>query len=124
MRMVEGNWWRNGKVIKRQIDIGEGDGIVEPWIVPGFDRRSDRPHPFVIPSLKSVAGYDFSNFEQIEIDPRMGAWGRMRKVLPGKPRRCDPEAHFPILVQHIRRAEGVQHSRGAPRSRGAVSHAR
>lgn len=105
--MMENKWWRNGIVIKRQLDIGERDGIIEPWIVPGFpDGGTATGIPFAIPSLNDVAGLNLSGFEQVEINPRIGTWPAMRRVLPGNPDRCLPAEHFPLLLRHIRRQEG------------------
>jgi hypothetical protein len=106
--MVENKWWRNGVVIKRQLDIGEGDGTLAPWIVPGYPGGGTATGiPFAIPSLKDVVGLNLSGFEQVEINPRIGAWSAMRRVLPGNPDRCRPAEHFPLLLRHIRRQEGA-----------------
>ncbi|MES2438349.1 MAG: DUF4056 domain-containing protein [Verrucomicrobiota bacterium] len=105
--MVENQWWSNGFVIRRQLDIGEKDGTIRPWIVPGYpDGGTAAGFPFVMPSLKEVAGHDMSRFEHVEIEPRMRAWGLMRKMLPGSPARCDPARDFPLLMRYIRLDEG------------------
>ncbi len=107
IRGVEGRWWKSGRVTQRQLDIGENDGVVMPWIVPGFpDGATAQGLPFAIPLLNDVAGVDMRGFEMVEIDPRLRVWSRMRKVLPSKPQRCIPEDHFPLLMAYIREAEG------------------
>ena len=101
--MVKGSWWKNGTVTRRQFDIGEQGGVIEPMIVPGFpDGRTENGYPFAIPSLRNVAGMDMSGFERVEIVPHMAAWDAMRKLLPGSPDVCRPEEHFPILLRHLR----------------------
>lgn len=106
VRMVEGDWWRGGRVVRRQVDIGLDDGAVDPWIVPGFpDGRTAAGFAFEIPSLADVAGRDLSGCLHIEIDPKISAWGRMRRLLPGSPATCDPQVHFPLLIEHIRQVE-------------------
>lgn len=111
--MVENQWWRGGFVIKRQIDIGES-GRIDPWLVPGYPGGGTAGAPFVIPSLKDVAGRDMSGFEQVEIDPNMGVWAGMRRVLPGNPERCQPEMHFPLLMRCIRQYERSHGSTASP----------
>ena len=104
--MVEGKWWRNGFVIKRQLDIGEKNGTIEPWIVPGYpDGKTAAGVPFSIPSLKDVAGQDMSRFEQVEFDPHVREWWQMRRSLPGNPSRCQPTRDFPLLMEFIRQVE-------------------
>ncbi|MES2661463.1 MAG: DUF4056 domain-containing protein [Verrucomicrobiota bacterium] len=101
--MVKNKWWKNGFVIRRQFDIGERNGLIEPWIVPGFPNgRTEATHPFSIPSLKDVAGMDMSGIERVEVDPHLGVWSSMRKVLPGNPRVCRPTEDFPVLMRYIR----------------------
>ncbi len=100
---VEGQWWRNSRVIRRQLDIGEDDGAVTPWIIPASSTTKDaKAQPFVIPSLENVLGRDMRSVAQVQIIPRVSAWDRMRRLLPDQPLRVDPEKHFPILVNYIR----------------------
>ncbi len=100
--MVEGKWWKNGFVVRRMLDIGEGDGVIEPWIVPGYpDGGTAAAVPFVMPTLTYTAGIGF----RLEIEPHMKAWSLMRRVLPGNPDRCEPEKHFPLLMRYIRQQE-------------------
>ncbi len=107
LHLVENNWWRHGFVIKRQLDIGGTDGVIQPWIVPGYpDGRTEAGFPSSIPSLKNVAGHDMTGMEQLEIDPHMAVWLLMRRVLPGTPRRCHPARDFPLLMQYICQQEG------------------
>ncbi len=100
---VKGEWWANGRVTKRHLDIGAGDGVVDAWLVPGFaSRRVGRAERFEIPSLRHVAGMDLRGFEELTIEPRMAAWARMRSDFPDKPDRCNPAIHFPLLMAKIR----------------------
>jgi len=106
LRVVEGDWWARGRVLKRQLDIGEDDGVVTPWLAPGFaDREALGAIGFEIPQLDDVAGRDLSGFASVRIDPRIFVWSKMRRVLPGEPDRCDPARDFPLLMAHIRAAE-------------------
>ncbi len=104
--MVENKWWRNGFVIKRQLDLGESRGAIMPWIVPGYpDGNTAAGVAFPVPSLKDVAGQDMSRFAQVDFDPQMRAWSQMRRILPGNPSRCQPARDFPLLMQFIRQVE-------------------
>ena len=103
LAMVEGDWWRNGFVIRRQIDTGQGDNSIRPWIVPGYpDGSTAAAHEFELPSLANIAGRDLRRFARVEIEPNMRLWSKMRRGLPGNPDRCRPAEHFPILLDHIR----------------------
>lgn len=106
LAMVENRWWRNGLVIKRQLDIGEGDGKIQPWIAPGYpDGRTAAGVPFILPSLKDVAGLDMSGFAEVEMEPRIPQWASMRHLIPGDPQLCHPATDFPILMRYIRAHE-------------------
>ncbi|MES2921643.1 MAG: DUF4056 domain-containing protein [Verrucomicrobiota bacterium] len=107
--MVKNKWWANGLVTKRMLDLGEKTGAIQPWIVPGYpDGTTAAGIPFPIPSLKEVAGQDMSGFEQVDFAPNILQWGKMRRILPGNPSRCQPARDFPLLLQYIRQHESKQ----------------
>lgn len=104
--MVENQWWSHGFVTKRMLDLGEKNGVIQPWIVPGYPAgKTAAGVPFVIPTLKDVAGQDLSGFEQVDFAPNILQWLRMRRILPGNPSRCQPARDFPLLLQYIRQHE-------------------
>lgn len=107
--MVENKWWANGFVTKRMLNLGEKTGAIQPWIVPGYpDGQTATGVPFVIPTLKDVAGQDMSGFEQVDFAPNILQWGQMRRILPGNPSRCQPARDFPLLLQYIRQYDPKQ----------------
>lgn len=108
IRLVKDKWWHNGQMLHRQLDIGSTDGEVRPWIVPGYpDGNTATGEVFKVPTLDHVAGQDFRNFAQVEIEPGLDAWKNMRRVLPANPDRCLPSRDFPILMAYIKQVEDM-----------------
>lgn len=103
VRAVEGVWWARGKPLKRQFNVGLREFVVYPWLVRGLPFAPDaEPEPFYLPRLNDVFGHDLSGFFAAEIDPRICEAPRMRKYLPGGPRRFSRERDIPILHRVVR----------------------
>jgi hypothetical protein len=105
-RAVEGRWWRDGKPLRRQLDVGLTSGRVTPWRVPGLPFCADPPpsgRDFALPELSDVAGRDFRGLCSVEISPRIGQAGKIAAKLPGKPKRIDVDRDLPALVEAVRR---------------------
>jgi hypothetical protein len=104
VRAVEGLWWSRGRPLKRQLDIGQFDGAVRPWLVPGLaSAPGAKPEAFPLPTLADVYGRDFSGFFSARIDPGILAADRMRQLLLSRPLEFDVDRDLPQLVQATRR---------------------
>jgi len=95
---VERTWWTLSGTSTRNLAIGLDDDPIRPWLVPGFDPDHTAPAAFELPSLKNVAGRDFSGFYSIAIDPRIFVAWRIRHVLPNHPALIDCDRDYPILL--------------------------
>jgi hypothetical protein len=96
---VKGLWWGPLLYTRRMLDIGEKDGTVHPWVVPGAqpDLHDDRgPLSFTVPCAKMANGY------AIHIVPSASILRHIRKSAPKTPAVIDPRREFPILVDVIR----------------------
>lgn len=106
---VRGVWWADGATLRRHLDIGQDDGVIEPWLVPGF--AAVDAVAFRLPSLEDVGGHDFSGLDQVSIDPNVLEAPKIRAALPGSPETIVPREHFPILIERIRDEVGESMSR-------------
>jgi hypothetical protein len=96
---VKGLWWGPWLYTRRMLDIGEKDGLVHPWTVPGAEddlHDSNGPVSFTVPCAKMPAGY------ALRIVPSASILRRLRKHVPGIPAVIDPNRDFPVLVDEIR----------------------
>ncbi|MCX5643674.1 MAG: DUF4056 domain-containing protein [Phycisphaerae bacterium] len=93
-------------IMKRNFDIGLGDGMVTPSLVPNVPEcPSAEPLSYPAPNLDVLAKHGFSMI--LEIEPREWESGKILAVAYGsdKPgKRIDPERHFPIIMDYIRKA--------------------
>jgi hypothetical protein len=101
---VQGIWWTTNRPIKRQVDVGLGDGSVRPWLVPGLPFVEDclEPREFPLPWLARYNGRDLGSFYSVVIDPRIPEAAKMRRNLPGRPERFAPERDLPVLLRVAR----------------------
>jgi hypothetical protein len=106
---VRGTWY-TGRVSmfvdmrKRNFDIGLGDGLVTPTLIPNVPGcEGAKPMSFPAPTLKALSQYGFA--ATVEIEPRV--WERnklLRIVYPNKEgKRIFPEEHFPRIMAQIRK---------------------
>jgi hypothetical protein len=96
---VKGLWWGPQLYTRRLLDIGEKDGVVRPWTVPGAqDDLHDRNGPlsFTVPCAKVPEGYS------LLIVPSASILRRIRKSAPGMAAVIHPDRDFPGLVDVIR----------------------
>ncbi|MCX5643878.1 MAG: DUF4056 domain-containing protein [Phycisphaerae bacterium] len=93
-------------IMKRNFDIGLGNGMVTPSLIPNLPEcPGAEPLSYPAPSLEVLARYGFSL--TLEIAPHEWESGKILTVAygSGKPgKRIDPEQHFPILMDYIRKA--------------------
>ena len=112
---VEGLWWDGAEPLKRNLDVGEADGIIEPWLVADLSCCASATHPpaaFEIPSLNDVHGRSFEGFSIVTIEPRVLEADDIRSRLPHDDNLIVPERDFPILLADI--AAEVGHENTAP----------
>lgn len=117
---TEGWWWTRGTGIKRHLDVGLADGVVEPMRIDGFvlvdaEANEDMIHiglpqtdsgNFRLPRVADVTapGLDFNGFLVLELESRLSLYrDDLRRHLPGHPERIVPERDIPILMQIVRR---------------------
>jgi Protein of unknown function (DUF4056) len=96
---VKGLWWGPWLYTRRMLDIGEKDGLIHPWIVPGTEddlHDSNGPVTFTVPCAKMPEGYT------MRIVPSASILRSLRKSNPGIPAIIDPNRDFPVLVAQIR----------------------
>lgn len=96
---VKGLWWGPWLYTRRMLDIGETDGLVHPWTVPGTQddlHDSNGPLSFTVPCAKMPVGYT------LRIVPSASMLRRIRKSIPGIPAVIDTYRDFPVLVEEIR----------------------
>jgi hypothetical protein len=105
---VRGTWFARDSVAtimrKRNFDIGIGDGLLTPTLVPGVaECEGASPVSYPTPNLDFAAVYGFEI--RFEIEPK--AWERgqiLNIVYPDKAdrvNRIEPDIHFPIIMEWI-----------------------
>ena len=96
---VKGLWWGPNLYTRRMLDIGEQDGLVHPWTVPGAQddlHDSNGPISYTLPCAKMPDGYSLT------IVPSASILRSLRKSAPGIPAVIDTQRDFPVLVNVIR----------------------
>jgi hypothetical protein len=99
VKSVKGRWWGPKLYIRRMLDIGGKDGLVNPWLVPGTqdDLHDGNAQAFTVPCKRVPGRYS------LLITPSRTLLHRIRKAVPSSPAVIDPEAEFPVLVEVVRR---------------------
>jgi hypothetical protein len=107
---VKGTWYTGNLVMfvtmkKRNFDIGLGDGMVTPSLIPSVPQCPDaEPLSYPAPSLDVLAKHGFAM--TLEIEPHEWESGKILRVIYGdKPKkRINPAQHLPIVMDYIRQA--------------------
>ena len=108
---VKGNWSTGDVTLlvtikKRNFDIGLGDGVVTPTLVPNVPECPNaEPLSYPTPKLDVLAKHGFAM--KLEIEPHEWESGRILRIAYGdnKPgKRISPERHFPIIMEYMRQA--------------------
>jgi len=108
---VKGSWYTGDVTMmvtmkKRNFDIGLGDGMVTPSLVPNVSPcPGAAPLSYPVPHLDVLAKHGFTM--KLEIDPREWESDKIVRIAYGdnKPeKRIDPERHFPVIMEYMRRA--------------------
>lgn len=103
---LEEKWWGDEVPVKRQVDAGYGDNLLEAWLIPRFEcghtnHPAVGPEPFLfaLPTLEDVRGRDMTGFADVYIRPGFFQRGRMVKAIGENGRRMHIQHDFPRLVQ-------------------------
>jgi hypothetical protein len=108
-RSVEGSWYRknlvNVTMIKRNFDIGLGDGFVTAILVPSVPEfKGVQPQSLPIPDIDILSDYGFSF--QVEILPKIWEGHTILNVaFPDRQLqkgRINPVLHFPMIMDYIK----------------------
>ena len=108
---VKGDWYTGDVTMlvtmkKRNFDIGLGDGMVTPSLVPNMSQcPGAEPLSYPAPKLDVLAKYGFAL--KLEIEPHEWESGRILRIAYGsnKPeKRIRPEQHFPVVMEYMRQA--------------------
>lgn len=107
VRYLEEKWWGDEVPVKRQVDAGYGDNLLEAWLIPGFECDHDHratgggPEPFLfaLPTLEDVHGRDMTGFADLYIRPGLFQRGRMVKAIGERGRKMHIDYDFPRLIQ-------------------------
>lgn len=108
---VKGNWSTGDVTMlvtikKRNFDIGLGDGMVTPTLVPNVPTCPNaEPLSYPAPQLDVLAKHGFAM--TLEIEPHEWESGKILRIAYGgsKPgKRINPERHFPVIMEYMRQA--------------------
>ena len=110
IRAVEGDWYGDDVPVKRQVDAGYDDGVLEAWTIPDFacghaDHAAGdmAPFAFALPSLADVRGRDLSGMAQIDIIPGLIQRRRLVRTLGwAGSGRLRVERDFERLIRAVR----------------------
>jgi hypothetical protein len=107
---VKGKWYTGDVSMfvtmrKRNFDIGLGDGMVRPTLIPNVPECPDaEPLAYPAPKIDVLAKHGFSM--TLEIEPHEWERGKILRVAYAgeKPKkRIKPEEHFAIIMDYMRR---------------------
>jgi len=108
---VKGTWSTGDVTLlvtirKRNFDMGLGDGMVTPTLVPNVPECPNaEPLSYPVPKLDVLTKYGFAM--TLEIEPHEWESGKMLRIAFGDDepqKRITPEQHFPIIMDYIRQA--------------------
>jgi hypothetical protein len=107
---VRGDWFSGRvvymvKMMKRNFDIGLGDGYVTPALVPDLSECwGAEAQPYPVPTLDNIGEYGFR--VKLEISPRIWESKKILRVAYGEGAKCgkrvEPATHFPQIMSYIR----------------------
>jgi hypothetical protein len=107
---IDGKWFSGRfpflRMKRRNFDVGFDDGTISPFRVPGV--CDDVPEvPCRVPTLDSLKSNGFGM--RLTLTPKESERGRILQIVDtaGNGDRLEPEADFPVIVQHIR-AEAIR----------------
>jgi hypothetical protein len=107
---VKGQWYTGAVSMfvtmrKRNFDIGLGDGLVTPTLIPNVTPCPDaEPLSYPAPTVDVLAQHGFAL--TLEIEPREWESGKILRIIYGKKpkKRVNPVEHLPLVMNYIRQA--------------------
>jgi hypothetical protein len=105
-RTVRKKWFHNDfyfliRMNKRNFDIGDDDGFITPWLIPGICTETE-PMSYPVPDLSFASLWGFT----FEVDMKPLEKERipiLAIIYPdGTGTRLHPESDFPVILQYIR----------------------
>jgi hypothetical protein len=101
VQQVKGHWWKNGQCTRRNLDMGQHDGVFHPWVIRNAPWGDAAPASFTLPTLRNVHGHDFTGLWTMTIEPDPFTPDQVLAVSPSEPHLINPETHFPLLISLI-----------------------
>jgi hypothetical protein len=109
-RRVKGTWFTGSvlffvDIMKRNFDIGLGDGRVTPTLLPGVTQcPGAEPVSYPVPRLDALSRRGFQVTHEIE--PREWERHKIFRVVFGdrRDRRIDPAIHLPRIMEYVEQA--------------------
>jgi len=108
---MRGHWytdkiWFMVDMRARNLDIGLGDGLVSPWLIPTVEEcSSSTPMDYPVPGENALSQQGFGI--KLEIDPQVPQNDELFQAAfrEGEPdnARLEPQVHFPAIMAQIRR---------------------
>lgn len=104
MDLVAGKWWGKKTCLKRHLDIGLDDGLIEPWLVRDLF-PAKRPRPRVYPGpdrdWRRVDGRDCRGMVRLSCEPHARRREILEQVLPAGQTKVIPSRDYPVLLKEI-----------------------
>jgi len=108
--IIDGKWFSGRfpflRMKRRNFDVGFDDGMISPFRVPGVCDGAAAV-PCRVPGLDSLKSNGFGM--RLMLTPKEYEGGRILRIVhtAGKEDTLEPEADFPVIVEHIR-AEAIR----------------
>lgn len=105
MSLVENHWWSKKDVLKRNLDTGDDNGWIEPWLVRNLEvGRSPRPKLYASPSreFSNIAGYRCRDIIVFACEPHMRRTDSVHAVLASGEKCVLPARDYPTIITRIR----------------------
>jgi hypothetical protein len=107
---MKGDWFTGSalffvEIRERNFDIGLGDGMVTPTLLPGVEGcEGAEPISYPVPSLEAVARHGFSF--KIEIEPHEWESGAILAIVSEegqrRRKRINPAVHLAPIMEYVR----------------------
>ncbi len=110
---MRGIWWKGAFIVDmkaRNFDIGQYNGYVTPFIVPGFCKDAE-PQSYPAPKLEKFNDYGFKM--KLEVEPKEFESGQIMDVIHphNHPKRLEPGQDIPIIVEYIKNLHEQKYAR-------------
>ncbi|MEX2670525.1 MAG: DUF4056 domain-containing protein [Phycisphaeraceae bacterium] len=101
---VEGRWWIDRRMLRRQLALGLEGEPIRPWLIPNNHGEPGRyGEASDVPGMHDLADPAYRNFVTIQIQPRILEANTIRAAAGAEGNLINPEKHFPPIIEDIRR---------------------